>query len=63
MYTICILYIYINITLNQVILRARLSVKYEEKEAARRHVLWRSRDIYTADQMPNPELRLVNPRE
>eukprot|EP00596_Hydrurales_sp_CCMP1899_P004524 CAMPEP_0119036158 /NCGR_PEP_ID=MMETSP1177-20130426/3687_1 /TAXON_ID=2985 /ORGANISM="Ochromonas sp, Strain CCMP1899" /LENGTH=255 /DNA_ID=CAMNT_0006995579 /DNA_START=1273 /DNA_END=2040 /DNA_ORIENTATION=- len=48
---------------NEVIIRARLSVRYEEKEAARRQVLWRSRDIYTAEQMPDPELKLVDERE
>lgn len=40
------------------IVRARLSVLYEEKEAARRAHVWQERGVW-GDELPRPTLRLL----
>jgi hypothetical protein len=44
---------------NQVILRARLEVIYEKKEAARRAAEWEKRGVLPPDELPRPELELL----
>jgi hypothetical protein len=46
---------------NQLITRARLSVEYERKEAARRTREWKSRGVWLS-KLPPPELQLVDDR-
>ena len=48
-------------TENQLIVRARLSVEYEQKEAARRFREWRRRGVWI-EKLPPPALELIDNR-
>jgi hypothetical protein len=47
---------------NMMVTRARLSVEYERKEAARRVREWRARDMWL-EKLPRAQLSLVDNRE
>jgi hypothetical protein len=47
---------------NMLVTRARLSVQYEDKEAARRNREWRQRGVWL-ESLPRPQLNIVDRRE
>jgi hypothetical protein len=49
-------------TENQLVTRARLSMRYEDKEAARRNKEWRERGVWL-ESLPRAQLNIVDRRE